>query len=526
MLNSYQRWEILAQNNRNKAVNILKTVTNPELYLDKVAFFSQFSSFEDKKDWLWLYIKREFGVEIPRVGICPGHCAPFDFVAEVVFQQVDGALAMANRDGGKTYDMALIQALEMRFYDEMNLYHIGAIELQAKKCYEDFKGFLSKPAFNDIRMDTLISNTVLKNGSTLKIAPGTVNATNSQHPHKTFFDEVELTKWSVLQEFWSMSKSETSKGFRACDVLGSTRKYSYGVMQQLLDQIDSGEIRGVKKYLWCIWEILEPFRLKPEWKELRKRDRDGNEISFYDLAAPFEGRTNGFYGIDDAVKKFSNMSLETWFTQWECKAPSKEGLIYGSEFDERDILKDVWQYDPQYPVFAGQDFGDTNPMATLFYQQIAPKKYVLFDECYENKVSASNYAKRYLIPRQLKYNFKFLAHDPSGAGFAREMKEARDKDSNRIYTMFGVKCNVEERIQLVKTKHENHEILVSPNCKEYIREKKAYHYIDGTDTPAKEDDHTQDAEGYLMWKLEGKKEAVKQKAYGTPIMISSKNRII
>lgn len=514
--------------------------SNPKAIADFAIFHSSLP-YSVKKEWLYEFIHDEFGVKVPKVACCPNHCSPLDFVADVVFQQVQSALAVANRDGGKTYDFAIIHALNSLFYDKCESLSVGAVESQAKKCYSYFKQFIKAEAFQGIYNSPNIERTELLNESVVQVVPGTTNALNSPHTHKAAFDEVELTKWDALQEFFSISKSDESLGLKATDILGSTRKYSYGVIQQLMDAIESGSMHGWKIYMWCIWEVTKPFELREEWKKIIKRDKDGKEVTFYDAAAPYAGKTDGFYPIDDVVKKFSTMSYETWVTQWECKAPSKEGLIYGSEFDERDVLAQPWQYNSEYAVFAGQDFGDNNPMTTLFYQLIPveeagdmglgtlpPDGYVLvlFDEVYINKMSGSNYTKTYLIPRQYQYNVEYFAHDPSGAGFAREFSEAHAEGDfdRKLQVMIPSKLTVEEGIQLVKTMHEEHRIKVSPNCVNYRREKKSYHYIPDTDKPAKEYDHTQDAERYVLWKLFGRKEESKPEAYGPAIMLGSSSR--
>jgi hypothetical protein len=58
-------------------------------------------------DQLHAWIEDKLGINIPRVAVCPGHDAPFDFIADLFFKRVDSALVMANRGGGKSYYSAL-----------------------------------------------------------------------------------------------------------------------------------------------------------------------------------------------------------------------------------------------------------------------------------------------------------------------------------------------------------------------------------------------------------------------------------
>lgn len=47
------------------------------------------------------WIKDVVGDDIPRVAVCEGHCAPFDFMADYFFERESALLVMANREGGK-----------------------------------------------------------------------------------------------------------------------------------------------------------------------------------------------------------------------------------------------------------------------------------------------------------------------------------------------------------------------------------------------------------------------------------------
>ena len=52
---------------------------------------------------LWQFIVDEFDMMIPRVAVCEGHCAPFDFVADAYFERgVLDKLIIGNRGSGKT----------------------------------------------------------------------------------------------------------------------------------------------------------------------------------------------------------------------------------------------------------------------------------------------------------------------------------------------------------------------------------------------------------------------------------------
>lgn len=523
--------------------SLAETKEKPQVFKDDVIFHAPESRvpFWYKRLWLQRYIKREFGLIVPGVVLIEGHNSPLDFIADIVFEKQTNALAVGNRDGGKTFDLAIIHAINSRFYDSCETLSVGAVETQALKCYGYYTQFIKSSSFAHLYEIPQTKKSLLKNGSSVQFIPGTINALNSPHPHVAVFDELELADRAALEEFYSMTKSDEHTGKKAVNIFASTRKYSYGVVQQTMDEILSGQKPGWKLYLWSIWEVASPFELQEEWKDIKKRDASGTEHSFYNVAAPYAGKTEGFYPIHDIVNKFSSMAYATWVAQWECKKPSSEGLVYGAEFDrDRDVLTTNWQYDDRYLTFTGQDFGDTNPMAKIYYQLIDDDEgirklgedpetimhlgqgkgmIVAFKEIYINKISASNFAKTYVIPNDLKYRTSRAACDPSGAGFKREMEEAEDDQGRRVCYMTGVKLTVEQGIQLVKTMHEQHRIKYSPCCVETLREKGAYHYLPGTDKPAKEDDHTQDAERYAIWMMFSKEVDPKAPAPVMPMLL-------
>src|SRR6187551_2372617 len=64
---------------------------------------------------LWHWIKDYLGIEVPRKKICPDHQAPFSFLADVYFERVTSAIAIANRGGSKTMISAIIHLLNSLF---------------------------------------------------------------------------------------------------------------------------------------------------------------------------------------------------------------------------------------------------------------------------------------------------------------------------------------------------------------------------------------------------------------------------
>lgn len=85
-------------------------------------------------DELHAYIKSEFDVDIPRVAVCEGHVAPFKFIADLYFERVSAALALAARGTSKTFGVALLHFINSTFKPGCGSLTFAATEGQGRRC--------------------------------------------------------------------------------------------------------------------------------------------------------------------------------------------------------------------------------------------------------------------------------------------------------------------------------------------------------------------------------------------------------
>jgi hypothetical protein len=509
--------------------------------IDPALFYQQLQKYVDwnienlyqsnDNDLLFKFCKNILGYHIPRKKVCPDHVAPFDFVSDSFYDRKSKFLVVANRNGGKTQNFGIINGLDATCKKRCEIASVGAIEDQAKKCYKYTTDIIKKPYFKHL-LDTepRISLTELNNGSEISVLPGTMAGVNGPHPQKTNFDEVELTQWKILMEFLSMAKS--TKDVPATTRITSTRKFSHGPMQRLIDE---REKRGFNFYMWCIWETIEacsdarsgvvPTTLViPDSKNdqlhhhtvySHNKDDHGkaygidiirtNREKFTGcLACPLvevcltkAKHSDGYYDLKDTIDKFTGLDRETWDAQWECKKPGKSGLVYG-EFDEvvHVISQESFKYNPNYKCIAAQDFGYEDPAGTIFMQFLPNGDAVIFDELYIRRTQTPVLIQKYWLPKQRQYHCEAWIADTENADAISQM----ESEGLPVIGANKELINGIDRVRSwLRTADGYVRLYITSNCVNVIKELNAYRYPEnGGNKPIDRDNHLMDPIRYIF----------------------------
>jgi len=133
----------------------------------------------------------------------------------------------------------------------------------------------------------------------------------------------------------------------------------------------------------CIMECVEPL---PEDPKKRQEMLD----IFGDGLPPGAENCSGFFKWTDLIDKFRSLDRYVWDTQWLCRRPDTQGLVY-SRFDEvlnfakdfkinREALNNGWGQ-----IYLFEDFGTSanHPGVILFaYYDKLKQEIILFDELF------------------------------------------------------------------------------------------------------------------------------------------------
>lgn len=294
-----------------------------------------------ENDELHEFVTCAYGCNIPRKVITPGHRAPFDFIADLFFERVKNALGFANRSGGKTMGVAILNHLDMLFKPHCEIASAGAVLDQANKCYRYFTEFCESTWFKKHSANfekvtkrpflekNIQSYTKFGNGAILEIITGTDKGLRGPHPNKARFDEIDIMEWPTLQTGLSMAISDDEHHIRGQNVFTSTRQKSHGSMQKLLDEAVT---RGIEVYQWDIWEAVS------KCKRRCVNDPIQGSCPIYTFCKGRAHHCDGFYAIDDFIDRVRLLDRIAFETEWENKRPSKEKLVYHMFDNSKHIM--------------------------------------------------------------------------------------------------------------------------------------------------------------------------------------------
>lgn len=287
-----------------------------------------------------------YGFNLPTKTYCTHHVPPFMFIADQFFDRAQTVFGFANRSGGKTRAVAVLNGLDMYFKPGVEICSAGAIQEQANRGYEYLVEMLERSPLDRYVTRYNREGLQLSNGSKARIIVATYHGLNSPHPQRFRVDEIELIHPALLQEAFSMSQAKGD--FKAQDTLTSTRKFASGTVQKLLNE---QEQRRVKVMPWCIWETVERCERRckndpvygdcPIYSRINK---DGKEEMLCGIETPAGAEPDGhahhvpggWYRLEDVVKKGSLLNPETFRTQWLNEKPHAGRLIYGKYFKDEE----------------------------------------------------------------------------------------------------------------------------------------------------------------------------------------------
>jgi hypothetical protein len=262
-------------------------------------------------------------LHIPRAQVCPEHSPPATYLCDAFFERAPEAVCWANRGGGKTLLGALATFLDTVFKRGCATRILGGSQEQSKRVYEhltgegDGWGMVNEDFRHLLRGEMKVEGMVFNNLSNIKILTASSKSVRGAHPQKAKLDEIDEMDPRIYTAALSIPMSK--RGIKASTHIYSTMHKNYGLMQQIVEE---APVRGYRLYKWCVMDVLE-----------RCTGRECGEVCplWDDCKGRAQG-ADGHYPIELAITKKRQVPDDTWQSEYLCRIPSSEGLIY-PDFD-------------------------------------------------------------------------------------------------------------------------------------------------------------------------------------------------
>ena len=276
---------------------------------------------------------------------------------------------------------------------------------------------------------------------------------------------------------------------------------------QAFDFLVLDEISSYRNF-WINWqEVLRP--------TLTDRKGQGLFIStpkgfnhFYDLynleskdtdykSFHFTSYDNPHIPKEEIDKAQKELTEDRFAQEYMADFRKTEGLVYKEFSRDRHIFKGDWKnlgkgYDK---VFAGVDFGFTNPCAVLTIQKDRDKRYFVTTEYYQRSNTDAQIADYVASQR---YNVVYP--DPESASGVEELK----RRGVNIREVLKNKDSVRNGINQVRELFKSNRLFIHEMCYNLVGELETYSYPDRKpdhneeENPIKENDHAVDALRYAL----------------------------
>ena len=291
----------------------------------------KFARPPENEDELHAALLAMFGVDIPRVQVCPNHVAPMTAFAHAFFaKEPNTALWYGSRGTGKSYMLALLGLAKTVFHMCSTTILGGSIH-QSNNVYNHMASMMRWPNAPADLVESFTKTELLMSNHTT-INPLSASATSVRGPHPTLhlLDEIDEMEWGIYQSSLGQAlKQENALGVEMDEyvVKSSTWQHVDGTFAKVKED---HEEKGLPIFTWCFREMLRP---------------------------------HGWMDQDYIDRKKVNVPAELWRIEYELGEPSGDRSVFDvgrllevfRPMDEVEHLSrhsahdNLWVYKPPMP---------------------------------------------------------------------------------------------------------------------------------------------------------------------------------
>ena len=264
---------------------------------------------------LWHFIKKLWGIEIPREQVCEDHCAPFDAFAEAYFARAPLSIWLASRGlGGKSFllgTLALSEAVTLGV--EVTVLGGSASQsLRVHECTQELWNANYAPRYL-LEKEPTRYETKLNNRAHIRALMASQRSVRGPHPARLRLDEIDEMEMGILEA--ALGQPMPQRGVESQTVCSSTHQYPDGTVTEMLRR--SGEQPEWAKRVWCYKESM------------------GTE------------KYPGWLSPVEVQRKKAIIPKAMWEAEFEMQEPSFDGRAIDTEAID-------FCYDPEIGVYKGE----------------------------------------------------------------------------------------------------------------------------------------------------------------------------
>lgn len=410
------------------------------------------------------------------------HCAPITFVEDVLLDRVQSFLVWANRSGSKSYLAGLLTWIRSSLLPRLETLVLGGSFEQSEKIYKAMNDFWESTGLAPYYRagDPVRQKTCWQNGSEVHVLTASTRSVRGPHPQALFMDEIDEMDEEVYTS--ALSQPQSKYGIRALLGKLSTNHRQGGMMDAAVKAVEGS---GTSLYKWCVWECLKPCV--------------DYSCSTCKLSGLCPGKhmkeADGYYEVDDFVRKLYDLNMVTLNTEWFCVKAGKSDLVYGAQFEiDRNAATSVPGFSSKKKAILSIDWGGTEPFSLGVWQDFTREKvgWVRVDEMYLGNTTN----QRMIAEAKTKpwwKNAKEMVADPSRPDLIREWRELG-------LSVYPADNSVDAGIESVRDCLDpvlgNPTLYVNRKCRWWLFEVGAYTERNGA--PVKKNDHAMDETRYFV----------------------------
>ena len=296
------------------------------------------------KDELWWTVKALWGVELPRVQVCPDHTSPFDAFAEAYFgNEFNWVLWYGSRGTGKSYMLALL-AMTKAALLEINVTLLGGSMAQSNNIHEHVESLLLyKNAPTQAIANQIKTELGMFAGNWIRPLPASQKTVRGPHPQMTLLDEIDEMERKIYDAAMGQAMAKpNARGVKVAEmvVASSTWQNPIGTFQSVKEE---AEIKGMPVRTWCWREVVEP----NGWMERAFIDRKRQSVPAemfrveYDLGEPAGGSRafdlqalqNAFVDMKPVAERHAGSDDYWVFEEWNPRGSYAAGADWAKERD-------------------------------------------------------------------------------------------------------------------------------------------------------------------------------------------------